>query len=104
MPFIPVLGGRGRDRQISVRSRPAWSTQIVPGQAPKLQRNSVSKNKKQNKTKAVLELLLHKANNFALICYFYMYMCAFIYAEMYMYRYISAYMWMGVCVHVETLV
>ena len=27
--------------------RPAWSTELVPGQAPKLQRNLVSKNHKE---------------------------------------------------------
>ncbi len=28
-------------------SRPAWSTELVPGQAPKPQRNPVSKNQKK---------------------------------------------------------
>ena len=34
----------------SLSLRPDWSTEQVPGQAPKLQRNPVLKNK-QNKTK-----------------------------------------------------
>ena len=34
-----------------MNSRPAWSTKRVPGQAPKLQRNPVSKNKKQTNKK-----------------------------------------------------
>ena len=43
-PLIQHSGGRGR--QISVSSRPAWSTELVPGQAPKLQRNPVAEKKK----------------------------------------------------------
>ena len=39
-----------RGRQTLVNSRPAWSTEGVPGQAPKLQRNPVNKTK-QNKQK-----------------------------------------------------
>ena len=30
-------------------SRPAWSTELFPGQAPKPQRNPVSKNQKKKK-------------------------------------------------------
>ena len=43
MPLIPTLR-----RQSSVSSRPGWSRKLVPGQAPKLQRNPVSKKQKKS--------------------------------------------------------
>jgi hypothetical protein len=51
LPVIPDRGGR--NRQISVKSRPVWSTEQVPVQS-ELYRGTLSKNKnkaKQNKTK-----------------------------------------------------
>ena len=39
----------GRNRGISVSSRTTLSTELVSGQAPKQQRNPVSKNKQTNK-------------------------------------------------------
>ena len=44
-PLIPALRIQSRDRWNSVNSRPAWSTEQILWQAPKLQRNPVSENK-----------------------------------------------------------
>ncbi|MGE9575465.1 hypothetical protein ACQP3C_31000, partial [Escherichia coli] len=38
-------------RQISVSSRPAWSTEQVPGQVPKQYRETLSEKQKPNQTK-----------------------------------------------------
>jgi len=43
---MPLISG-DRGRQISVRSRPAWSTDQVPGQPGLLQRGPVSKRKEE---------------------------------------------------------
>jgi hypothetical protein len=51
VPLIPALGWAcGSDRWIFVSSRPAWSTEQVPGQLG-LHKETLSKNKNQIKTK-----------------------------------------------------
>ena len=46
---IPHLHSEGRSRWISVSSRPTWSTEQVPGQVPKLEREILSRKTKTNK-------------------------------------------------------
>lgn len=55
-PIIPIL--RDRDRRISVNSRPTWSIEQVPEQAPQLHRETLSRNKQtKNKNKAKKEMI-----------------------------------------------
>ena len=45
----PLISALRRQRQVSVSLKLAWSTSASSGQAPKLQRNPVSKNQKYSK-------------------------------------------------------
>ena len=49
--MVVHTGGRGK--VISVILRPAWSTERVPGQVPKLQRNPVSKRQTNKKNSSL---------------------------------------------------